>query len=324
VPAAPAERTRRRSCVSGVRLHLLAARNGYRRGLQYRAAHMVNNLASAVFGFVYIAVWRAALAGAPATSPRTVAHGSGATGLAARGPIAPVTVASGLTAPGPGIPGSPPTAHPAALGLTPGGMAHYIALAQCLMWLTTFLPYGLGVPAAVRTGQVVADLLRPAAFWPLQMAREAGAAAYSLLYRSLPMAAVFALAVGFPLPPSAGAAAAGTAAVALGVWNALCLNYLVGVSAFWTTEARAAHWLLQSLILSCGGGTIPLRAFPAALAAVLRWLPFASLLSTPVLAWTGSSVRPDLLVSAGWAAALGCLCTCLTAAARRRLEVQGG
>lgn len=261
------------------RLYLLAARNGYRRGLQYRGAHMVNNLASALFGFVYIAVWRAALAGS------------------ARG---------------------------GDLTLTPTWMAHYIALSQCLMWLTTFLPYGLGIPAAVRTGQVTADLMRPVGFWPLQMAREAGATTYSLLYRSLPMAAVFALAVGFPLPPSTHAAVAGCIAVACGVWNALCLNYLVGVSTFWTTEARAAHWLLAALIMNFGGGTIPFRAFPAVFRTVLPLLPFASLLSTPALAWMGHPAGSALLVSGAWALALGCLCTQVTRAARRRLEVQGG
>src|SRR5690606_31016169 len=43
-----------------------SAVKAFRRHLQYRAAHMVNNAASAIFGFMYIAIWQAATGGHPA------------------------------------------------------------------------------------------------------------------------------------------------------------------------------------------------------------------------------------------------------------------
>lgn len=40
-----------------------AWRMSFRRNLQYRGQHMVNNVASAIFGFIYIALWQAVMAG---------------------------------------------------------------------------------------------------------------------------------------------------------------------------------------------------------------------------------------------------------------------
>src|SRR5690606_7468536 len=57
--------------------YLLSASKAYRRHLQYRAAHMVNNVASAIFGFMYIAIWQAATSAHPAVDVyggATMAH----------------------------------------------------------------------------------------------------------------------------------------------------------------------------------------------------------------------------------------------------------
>ena len=261
---------------------LRLARNGFRRGLQYRGAHMLNNLASAVFGVVFVAVWRSALSG----------HTGKAIG--------------------------------ATLHLTATWATHYVAVTQGLLWITVFLPAGLGIPEAVRTGQVVADLTRPTGFWVLHMAREAGGAAYNLLYRTLPVLAGLAFLVGVPRPATVGAALVALTLTGLAVWNALCLHYLVGISSFWTTEARAAHNLLIVLMMSLGCGEVPLRVFPDALRVVLPWLPFSSLLSTPALAWMGSVTAPGAGAAAAWAVILAAMCGTATNAAQRRLAVQGG
>ncbi len=40
-----------------------AIRMSFRRNLQYRGQHMINNVASAIFGFIYIAIWQAVTRG---------------------------------------------------------------------------------------------------------------------------------------------------------------------------------------------------------------------------------------------------------------------
>ena len=184
-----------------VRPYALAARNGFRRGLQYRADHILKVIGGLLFGVVFIAVWQSALRG----------------------------------------PGGAATA--AVLGVHAAWIAHYVAVSQAMLWITTFLPQGLGIPAAVRTGEVTADLMRPVSFFGLQLAREAGALGYSALLRTLPLAVVFGLLVGLPRPAGPEAVGVAVAATLCGAWIALCLNYLVGISAFWTTcSAWRGFW----------------------------------------------------------------------------------
>src|SRR5690606_22831188 len=64
-PAVPAKP--RPGPASTMNAYILSAAKAYRRHLQYRAAHVVNNVASAIFGFMYIAIWQAATGGTAAT-----------------------------------------------------------------------------------------------------------------------------------------------------------------------------------------------------------------------------------------------------------------
>jgi len=52
-------------------VYLHVGRTGYMRNVAYRWSHMLNNVASAVFGFIYIALWQAVAPAASATDPYT-------------------------------------------------------------------------------------------------------------------------------------------------------------------------------------------------------------------------------------------------------------
>lgn len=52
-------------------IYLRLGRTGYLRNTVYRWSHMINNLASAMFGFIYLAVWQAAAPASSATDPYT-------------------------------------------------------------------------------------------------------------------------------------------------------------------------------------------------------------------------------------------------------------
>lgn len=53
-----------RTGVSGwVRFAATSVRMSFRRNLQYRGQHMINNVASAIFGFIYVAIWQAVAKG---------------------------------------------------------------------------------------------------------------------------------------------------------------------------------------------------------------------------------------------------------------------
>jgi ABC-2 type transport system permease protein len=52
-------------------LYYQVGRTGYMRNVAYKLSHMLNNLASALFGFMYIAVWQAVAPETSATDPYT-------------------------------------------------------------------------------------------------------------------------------------------------------------------------------------------------------------------------------------------------------------
>ncbi|MCI1113570.1 hypothetical protein MOQ26_21355, partial [Stenotrophomonas maltophilia] len=77
-------------------------------------SHLINNVASSIFGLVFIAIWAGVLKGKPVIGPYDATT-----------------------------------------------MAHYIAICQSVLWMTTFLSPGLNVQVAVRSGAVSLDLIKP-------------------------------------------------------------------------------------------------------------------------------------------------------------------
>lgn len=253
------------------------SRTGYLRNTAYRWSHMVNNLASALFGFIYIALWQA------------------------------VTPATGGTD-----------------AYTRSVMTSFVVLAQVLAWVTTFLPSGLGIAPSIRSGSIALDMARPVPYFPMVMAREAGNVAYQGLYRSLPMALLFAVTVGFPRPASAGALLMALPSVLLASYVGMTLMYVVGISALWTTESRWAHWTYHTVVTLLSGGWVPADMLPGWLGRVAPYLPFAAQQFYPIRIYLGMAGLWGLLVQAVWALLMTLLCQWLTRMAMNRVVVQGG
>ncbi|WP_400163400.1 ABC transporter permease [Brevibacillus sp. TJ4] len=249
----------------------------YLRNIQYRLSHLVNNVASSIFGLVFIAIWTGVL--------------------------------QGKQAPGP---------YDAAL------MAHYIMFVQCVLWVTTFLSPGLNVQVAVRSGAVSLDLMRPVHYMWFVMSQESGRLLYNACYRSLPIGLILGLAVGFFVPAQWETYVLFPLSLLLGMYCGLLLFYLVGITAFWTTEIRWLHLILVSLIFGLGGQMIPVDLLPGALGTIAPYLPFACLIYYPVM--TALELMPfsALFVQVGWALVLTALALLLTRLARKKLEIQGG
>lgn len=256
--------------------YLVAGAKGFRRNLQYRGAHMVNNVASMIFGFVYIAIWQAAAR----------QGGSG--------------------------------------DYTPQTLVWYMAYSQTILWVTTFMTAGLDIQVRVRSGAVALEMMRPVSFFLITVSRELGSLVYSFFFRSLPIAAAFALAVGFYVPRGDWVWLWIFLSVILGAWVGVCLVYLVGMSSFWTWQINWCHNLHYSINLLLSGYMVPLDLMPPWLEQPARLLPFAARSYYPVRIYLELSGPEALIVPALWAVALTLICLGVTRLARRRLEVQGG
>lgn len=264
-------------------VYVVVAMKSYARNLQYRWAHMANNVGSYAFGLLFIALWSALYS---------------QQGAAASGMIQ--------------------------LGYTASVMHGYIAIAQCTLWISYFLTQGLALGRLVRTGEISMELFRPVNFFLYTISKEIGQLTYSLLYRTLPMALMFALTVGFPRPASLGAALGYGLAVVVGAYVALCMNFLVGISGFWTRDISWANRFFLALSAAFGGIMLPVELLPGSIGAVAPYLPFAAQCYYPVEIYLGLRGFGSLLVGLAWAAILTVACVIAVARGRRRLEVQGG
>lgn len=256
--------------------YVLLGIKAYRRNLQYRAAHMVNNAASAIFGFIYMAIWQAAAAGET------------------EGP------------------------YSAAI------MAQWVAFNQVMVWLAVFLPFGLGIPDMVRTGAISLEMLRPLDFHLMVIFRELGTLCYNALFRSLPLALVFSSVIGVRAPERLATYPLLLVAVLLAAYIGLCQQYLVGITSFWTVQARWAWQLLNTFQVVLSGFMVPIELLPVPFSHIARVLPFATIHHDPSRIYLERAGVEALAWPVLWAVLLTLICRYATARARRKLEVQGG
>ncbi|QRG65549.1 ABC transporter permease [Brevibacillus choshinensis] len=249
----------------------------YLRNLQYRLSHFVNNVASSIFGLVFIAIWEGVLKGKQVAGPYDAET-----------------------------------------------MAHYIAVCQSVLWVTAFLSPGLNVQVGVRSGAVSLDLLRPVHYLWYVLSHEVGRIAYNACYRSLPIALILGLAVGFFFPSNVMTYIWAGISLLLGVYIGLLLFFHAGITSFWTTEIRWIHYILISLLFGLGGQMIPLDLLPGFMGKVAPYLPFSGLIYYPVMIYLQLAAPTGIWIQLAWALLLTGSALLLTRMARRKLEIQGG
>lgn len=181
---------------------------------------------------------------------------------------------------------------------------------------------------SVRSGQVGVDLTRPLDYFSYWAAQDLGRALGQLLLRGTPLIAVYALAYSIALPPTAANWLALPVSLLLGWLIAFTWNFVVNLAAFWTVDAMGIGRLSMSLVMLCSGFLMPLAFFPSWAQTLLRMLPFASMVNTPVEVYLGVVQGTDLvgalLMQAGWALALVMLSRRVLNTGVRRLVIQGG
>lgn len=184
------------------------------------------------------------------------------------------------------------------------------------------------VETTIRTGQVVSDLSKPFSYLGFWLARDFGRAAYHLLSRCLPILIVGQLTYGLRWPSGPLPWLAFFASLALAVAVSFAWRFIVNLSAFWTTDARGAGQLLQTVVLFMSGFVIPVRFFPDGLRQVALALPFAGIIQTPVDLFlervTGPAALGSLALQAFWTLAMLGLAQIVTQFATRKVVIQGG
>ncbi|CRK55814.1 putative integral membrane protein [Alloactinosynnema sp. L-07] len=207
-------------------------------------------------------------------------------------------------------------------------LATYVWLGQGMLAVVNSWTM-LDLAERVRSGDIVADLLRPIDPLWTYLWTDLGRAGFSLLTRfSVPLL-VGALAFGLYLPTHAATYLLTAVSIVLAVVVGFACRYLVGLTSFWLLDIRGVSmfWVFAS---GAGSGLyFPLAILPEWLTTVL-WTatPFPSLLQAPldVAVERGGLWHAAAVIGgqAAWAAVLLVACRVVQTRAVAKLVVQGG
>ncbi|MCM4081623.1 ABC transporter permease [Paractinoplanes hotanensis] len=220
-----------------------------------------------------------------------------------------------------------------AAGGTPGGydarqLATFVWVGQGLLNVVGIWGWG-DLADRIRTGDIVADLVRPVSPVTAYLAADLGRAAHALLTRVGPPVLVGALFFPLATPSRWQTVPLFAVSVLLAVIGSFACRYLVNATAYWLDDARGPlmFWTLGSGVLA--GLYFPLRLLPDWLTVTL-WVatPLPGLLQTPLdvlIERDQPALQAGLVaLQAVWAAIMLALAHWVQRRAERRLVVQGG
>ena len=213
-------------------------------------------------------------------------------------------------------------------GYDAGQIATYVWVSQGLI-ATVGLWGELGLADRIRTGDVVADLLRPVPPVVSYLATDVGRAGFAAVTRFVGPVLVGALAFDLRWPHRPATYPLFALSVVLAMVASFGCRYLTEAAAYWLLDARGPRivWALTSNTLT--GLVFPLSFLPGWVAGVL-WVatPFPWLLQAPVdvLVERRSALGAVGLVAgqAAWAGIMLGLAGYVQRLGTRRLVVQGG
>jgi ABC-2 type transport system permease protein len=204
------------------------------------------------------------------------------------------------------------------------GIVGYIAFNQAILWITQFTTNGLGLEQSVRTGQIAVDLMRPVHLFYQLMCREWGQIWYQFIYKTIPIYVLYVCIFSLRLPQHASVYGWTALSLVTAAYISICMNYLIGVAALWTTESRWFYWVNYSFSMLLSGFFIPVEWLPSWLRTISAYTPYPYLLYYPTRIYLGFEHGTIVLGALLWGIGFTCVCLAGTRLVRRKLEVQGG
>jgi len=178
-------------------------------------------------------------------------------------------------------------------GLTLAETITYAIIAQSL--LNTMSAFGNNeLSDAVVKGTIATDLSRPVDFYLYWAAIDLGRATYYMIFRGVPVFVLGALFFGVVTPSNPAQWLLFVLTICFGIVISFAFRFITNSLAFWTSDAKGALYLANTLILFFAGFIVPLRFFPPALRTVAEVLPFGGLAQLPVDVYLGKLAGAEL------------------------------
>jgi ABC-2 type transport system permease protein len=177
-------------------------------------------------------------------------------------------------------------------------------------------------------GKIAMDLIKPISVPWMWLCRAMGESAFRLGLLTAPTAVVVALVFPIRRPASAANFTLFLIAVLGSFFLMGAINFMIGTCAIPLKSIlaliRAKFWLIELL----SGLLIPMTFFPAAIRAVLAWLPFEHIAFTPLQIYLGKldprHAALALLTQWVWVAVLLVLAQLWWERATRKITIHGG
>lgn len=194
------------------------------------------------------------------------------------------------------------------------------------LFAVVWAPWFWELAEAIRSGEFVAELLRPGDPYLRLLAFDLGRTLSVLVTRTVPTLTVAALLLPLRLPDTLGGLALLGASLVLAAVVSFQLRFLFGSAAFWTPDYRSLFMLVFPVLWLLSGFVVPVDFFPEPLRALVDWSPLIPLLMAPVrVATQGSAAQVRALATqVAWVALLWLGGRAVLALASRRLVVHGG
>jgi ABC-2 type transport system permease protein len=206
-------------------------------------------------------------------------------------------------------------------------MRTYILLGYGLNALIGF-PVASRMMNAIRTGEIVIDLIRPLNYLQSQLALAVGQAAIEGLCSLLLVALLGFLVLGIVLPASPLAAFGFLLAVVLGFVTKFLFVFTVSLVCFWTINAVGVNWAQLAVVNVLSGALVPIQFLPGVLQPIAAWSPLRGIVATPLGIYLGQyegwALAGMLALQAGWVVVLWLIADRAWIRAFRAAEIQGG
>ncbi len=150
------------------------------------------------------------------------------------------------------------------------------------------------VAQTVRSGEIVAHLVRPYDFFGYWMARDMGRALFHLLFRGLPILVFFPLLFDLTWPAGWRQWAAVLLSTTLAVMLSFSWRFLVNVSALFFLDARGVARMAYVVMTFLSGFLVPVALFPQWLRGLAAWTPMPSMVNAPIEVYLGIAKGPGL------------------------------
>ncbi len=207
----------------------------------------------------------------------------------------------------------------------------YIWLRQAFLAMFNSWTIDGAILSDITGGNIAYELTRPLNLYALWYTKTVSMRLANVTLRFLPVLVVAAIVpapYGMSLPVSLSAGVGFVVTMVLGALVTCAAVMFIYILTFFTMQPMGVRMVFNALMEFCSGDLVPLPFFPAPLAAVLAWTPFAAMSNIPFRIYSGHIAGEEILGCVGlqlaWLAVLVVLGSLLMKKALRRAVIQGG